>query len=225
MKLSLDRKSLFRKKRNKNLSSLLLGVLLAMLLPAATYAADTVQGVIRVVNPQADDESFYYELAPGDTLEDKFWLVNFGTVQNEFHVYVAHRLINEKGQPYFSAEDDGKKDVSEWITLDEANYTVKAEKQSQFGLTITIPEDASLGTYEGAFALERKNSDISQEGILHQKFRIAVPIKINVTENPAKFIKASTFSLRVTNIFWVAAVIFLLSLLLYIRGNRKKPNS
>ncbi|MBU0661513.1 DUF916 domain-containing protein [Patescibacteria group bacterium] len=177
-------------------------------------AKGILQAEILPANPQTEKlDLFYYEIEPGASKIDSFYLINTSDGNNTVRIYPTYSFTNDKGTVIYSMENDEKKEISKWITIEEANYTLNPKEERKVPMKIEIPEDTPLGTYKGGFAIEKTDNTV-KNGIKNA-FRKISKIEINVTDNPKEFIE-KPIKFQPTILFWSILAFFILSLAYYL---------
>ncbi|MBU0545632.1 DUF916 domain-containing protein [Patescibacteria group bacterium] len=177
------------------------------------------------VNPQSDDKQlFYYEIAPGTSIEDELFVVNFSDEENNIEIISVYARTNIKGAQEYSLKDEEQKEPATWITLGEQEITLKPNEQKKIPIKIEIPPRTPFGTYKGGFAIQKTYPPSSGSGFSNV-FRDIKKIEINVTDNPKEFIKKTVPLFQITIYFWIALLLFILSLAYYFISKKKQKQS
>lgn len=91
-----------------------------------------------------------YLADPGAVIKDAVTVFNFGSVQENFHVYATDAFNNNEGQFDVLPADKKPSDVGTWVKFSQEGITVPPGKQATIPITITIPRDAAAGDHVGA---------------------------------------------------------------------------
>ncbi|MBU1954052.1 DUF916 domain-containing protein [Patescibacteria group bacterium] len=188
-------------------------------------ATGIIGAEIAPLNPQTEKlDVFYYEINPGNSLDDKFLLGNTSDKINTVHIYPTYGTSNEKGEITHSMEYDEKKELSQWIKIEETDFTLNPKEIKKVNMKIEIPENTPLGTYKGGFAIQ-KTGKPNEQGIT-AAFRKIIKIEINITNDPKEFVEKKTPSFQLTPIFYLTLLFFVLSTIYYFSSisKQKKRN-
>ncbi len=91
-----------------------------------------------------------YSVAPGDTVNDKITVYNFGNVPLTLNIYGVDAFNNVDGKFDIRPASQSPVDAGAWVRLDQNLVTVLPRKQITIPVTITIPADATPGDHVGA---------------------------------------------------------------------------
>ncbi|MBU0660645.1 DUF916 domain-containing protein [Patescibacteria group bacterium] len=175
------------------------------------------------VNPQTEDQKlFYYEIAPNSSIDDELFVMNLSDKENFIEIIPVYAHTNENGNLEYSLKEEEQKEPATWITLGEQEITLKPNEQRKIPIKIEIPPDTPFSTYKGGFAIQKTLAAKNGE-TFGSVFRQIRKIEINVSENPKEFIKKTFPLFQITVYFWIALVLFILSLVYYFISKKKKP--
>lgn len=113
-------------------------------------------GVRPWASPGAPARSaFTFDLAPGQTVNDRVELVNSGDSPKPFYVYASDAYTTEIGGGFaLQLRTDRPRDAAAWTTLPVTQYTVPARSAALVPFQITAPADATPGDHTAAIVAE-----------------------------------------------------------------------
>ena len=131
----------------------------------------------------------YYEVVPGELVQDEFWLVNKYRKEMEVTLGVADATGTYEDPQSFSMVEDSKMyhEVGRWLTFDNAidlsNKIIPQKSAEKIPFTLQIPEELEEGYYMGLIyavytAPEQKISNINI------KYQLGLRTIIYVTSEP-----------------------------------------
>jgi hypothetical protein len=134
----------------------LFGFLFAYIVPA--YA----QGLSVRVQPSTIEE----QLDPGETIEGTITVTNKNGGKQTYFIDTRNVMgMNDTGTPTFSNEkSDDPLEAASWITVSQELVSLDVEESIQVPYTITVPENASPGSYFAAFFVTREADKTVQSG-------------------------------------------------------------
>ena len=120
-------------------------------------------------SPNNPDESgnrteLSYVANPGAVIQDAVTVINYGNVQENFHVYATDAFNNSEGQFDLLPSDTEPADVGTWVSFPQEGITVPPGKQATIPITIKIPADATAGDHAGAIVASSPTAGIDAEG-------------------------------------------------------------
>ena len=94
--------------------------------------------------------SFYYEVAPGQVIQDSVELSNLTDSPQRFLIYAAD-AYNTPSAGTIAIRPDGSKStgVGSWITLPVSSYKVPARTAATFTFVLRVPENVAPGDHVG----------------------------------------------------------------------------
>ena len=134
---------------------LLLGLLVGV--PAARADDPAPQFGIRPANPTAETATggyFTLKAQPGETVKDAVLVANPGTVPVKILLYAVDATSGQNGGAVYMNNDDPRKDVGAWITLEQASVDVPPQKQTTVNFTMALPKDVRTGQHLGGIVAQ-----------------------------------------------------------------------
>jgi hypothetical protein len=133
--------------------------LLGMLTSGIAVRADDAapQFGIRPANPGADPASsgyFILKAQPGATLRDAVVIANPGTVPVKMILYPVDAATGQNGGAVYMTNNEPRKDVGAWITLEQTTVDVPPQQQATVGFTISVPPETRAGQHLGGIAAQ-----------------------------------------------------------------------
>lgn len=167
-----------------------------------------------------NDGNFYYEIKPGDTLEDSLWLANLRDEENALGIYAVYVLEQNGESKNYSLRTDESKEITEWIKIEQEpginSINLSPKEKREIDFSINIPADTPMGTYFGGFALE-KATPTNEIGI-GNAFRKIIRIEIKVSDKTVGIKTAESAYYTYT---YIALIIFVISLVYYLLSLKK----
>ena len=111
----------------------------------------------------SDRTSFSYDVAAGTHLTDQATLYNYSNVQLTFHVYGTDAFNDQAGGFSVLSGDKKPTDVGAWIHVPQA-FTLPANSQVTFPVTIDVPLHATPGDHAGAILASSPVSGSGPDG-------------------------------------------------------------
>jgi hypothetical protein len=113
-------------------------------------------GVRPWASPGAPARSaFTFDVAPGQTVDDRVELVNSGDSPKPFYVYASDAYTTEIGGGFaLQLRTDRPRDAAAWTVLPVTQYTVPARSAALVPFQITAPADAAPGDHTAAIVAE-----------------------------------------------------------------------
>jgi hypothetical protein len=134
---------------------LLLGLLVGV---PAVHADDAApQFGIRPANPTAETSTggyFTLKAQPGETVKDAVLVANPGTVPVKILLYAVDATSGQNGGAVYMNNDDPRKDVGAWITLEQTSVDVPPQKQTTVNFTMALPKDVRTGQHLGGIVAQ-----------------------------------------------------------------------
>jgi hypothetical protein len=134
---------------------LLLGLLVGV---PAVHADDAApQFGIRPANPTAETSTggyFTLKAQPGETVKDAVLVANPGTVPVTILLYAVDATSGQNGGAVYMNNDDPRKDVGAWITLEQTSVDVPPQKQTTVNFTMALPKDVRTGQHLGGIVAQ-----------------------------------------------------------------------
>lgn len=134
---------------------LLLGLMISV--PAVRADDSAPQFGIRPANPTAETSTggyFTLKAQPGATLKDAVLVANPGTVPVKILLYAVDATSGQNGGAVYMNNDDPRKDVGSWITLEQSSVDVPPQKQTTVNFTMALPKDVRSGQHLGGIVAQ-----------------------------------------------------------------------
>ncbi len=134
---------------------LLLGLLLGI--PAVRADDAAPQFGIRPANPTPETATggyFTLKAQAGETLKDAVLVANPGTVPVKLLLYAVDATSGQNGGAVYLNNDDPRKDVGSWITLDQTTVDVPPQKQTTVNFTMNLPKETRSGQHLGGIVAQ-----------------------------------------------------------------------
>ncbi len=138
--------------------ALLIGIVAGV---TAVAADDTPQFGIRPANPDpANGGYFVLKAQLGQSIDDAIVVANPGTVPIAVSLYPVDAMSGQNGGAVYLGNNDPRKDVGAWITLETNHVDVPPQQQATVKFTVTVPRDTRAGQHLGGIAaqLDRGNT-------------------------------------------------------------------
>jgi hypothetical protein len=137
--------------------------LLCLLIGAALSYAATNVGIDVVTNyERAHPTQLKYELDPGQVFEDSIRISN----RNDYEIWLELTSVDRvfiNDDFFFRDINDEQTGVGSWIELSETIFPVPAYDTIDIPYTLTIPETAAPGDYQGGLILSDAVGDYGDE--------------------------------------------------------------
>jgi hypothetical protein len=137
---------------------LLIGIVAGV---TAVAADDTPQFGIRPANPDpANGGYFVLKAQLGQSIDDAIVVANPGTVPITVSLYPVDAMSGQNGGAVYMGNNDPRKDVGAWITLETNRVDVPPQQQATVKFTVAVPRDTRAGQHLGGIAaqLDRGNT-------------------------------------------------------------------
>jgi hypothetical protein len=105
-----------------------------------------------------------YDLAPGATIQDSVTLFNYGNTALIFRLYATDAFNDPSGAFDLLPGSQKPSDLGSWITLPQANITVKARTSVVLPISIMVPPDATPGDHSAAILASNAVQGTSPDG-------------------------------------------------------------
>lgn len=143
-------------------------LLIGIVAGAVSVAADdTPQFGIRPANPDSSGGGYFILKAQsGQALDDAIVVANPGTVSIKVNLYAVDSMSGQSGGAVYMGNNDPRKDVGAWITLETNQVEVPPQQQATVKFTIAVPKDTRAGQHLGGIAaqLDRGTSAGANQG-------------------------------------------------------------
>lgn len=135
------------------ISLLLLLVAFVATLPSPASAAGNGAWAVEPSGPPdapvTSRGAFFYELAPGQTIDDWVSIQNQSDETMSFYLFGADAYNTAEGAWALTERGDPKEFVGTWLDVGDEAITVPPATELRVNFSITIPADASPGDYAG----------------------------------------------------------------------------
>lgn len=170
------------------------------------------------------------EIKPGESQTDYILINNLSDVEQKLEVSAHDETKTEEGHQTLKTLQDENVFIGKWTSVDKTEVQIPPGEKERVNITVTIPPDTPLGTYEGGIAVLKRNAvktveeiseGVSREIIISR--RIGTFVKVKVTDDPMpipKLIETNIFNQAMTYAPGIA--IFLASMGYLIYSNRKE---
>jgi hypothetical protein len=132
-------------------------VLLIGIIAGATAVAadDTPQFGIRPANPDpAAGGYFVLKAQLGQSIDDAIVVANPGTVPIKVDLYSVDAVSGQNGGAVYMGNNDPRKDVGAWVTLEQNQVDVPPQQQATITFTVKVPNDTRAGQHLGGIAAQ-----------------------------------------------------------------------
>ncbi len=167
----------------KKLSFLLVGFFCSGLFVAQAQANEDRFNFI-IANPNTTEpKKFMFELKPGETGSDYAIVKNISDIPLKFSLYGSDGTQTAQGS--FALKTKGEKalEVGKWITFDDKELTLNPGEYKKVKFHVTVPGDATEGTYSGGVSAEKTRPDAGNPNVTIA-VRIALRVDVKVTATP-----------------------------------------
>jgi hypothetical protein len=123
---------------------------------------------------------FSFEMGPGQSLTDKYYVINNGTVAQHIVVYPTDAFNADNGDFALFAATDEPRDVGTWITFDgqtKLELDLEPGKSQVIPFQVTVPADARPGDHVGGIVA----SVLSPDGQVRLERRVATRLYVRVS--------------------------------------------
>jgi dihydroorotate dehydrogenase (fumarate) len=105
--------------------------------------------------------SFSFQLEPGQSVADEYFVQNSGNVDQTISVYATDAFNSENGDFALLDTSDAPTDVGSWITFDgglpRVDFTLKAGQSKIVGFSLAVPAEASPGDHAGGIVVSAQS--------------------------------------------------------------------
>lgn len=170
----------------------------------ALSIANTVQGLafegFEVVPTDPAVESpngYYFEIKPGDTINDSLDIRNTSDKTINVRVYATDTEINNQDQTVLKAYNTKRSDFGNWVSFDgeiEKNFSINPNEAKRINFTVNLPTDKALGKYYGGIMAENlgtEGKELESNVVIKTNARIGLFTKLIATDSPQPVLKQS----------------------------------
>lgn len=166
------------KLKKTSLSVAALVVATLMLFPLAVFAQNVPSAALSPADAEPNDpdggNSFFLEIAPGETATGRARLVNPSDSPLNIKLYIRDVVYTEDADP--EIVDGEQTDVGAWANFSEQEITLAPREQRVVEFSITPPQGAEPGDHIGAVVAESEPSGGSIQVVRRTAVRIFVTI-------------------------------------------------
>jgi hypothetical protein len=127
-------------------------------------------------NGGATPEWFVEYLKPGESLQEKIRISNFGTSPLTLAIYAADTAKNDDKQFFAKNPNELSDDIAGWIHLPTDTITLEGGQSKIISTNFIIPENAGVGLHTGAVIV--RNMTGGQDNVIYEK---GIRVYLNVT--------------------------------------------
>lgn len=186
--------------KGKMFNKISLFLLTAIVIFTITPFAKAVSNGSLSVLPYATNEYpekrswFVYEIDLGESITDKAVVVNGTNKSVDLTIAALDAAITSTGGYTLVGNTGQNKDVGTWVEIEKTHVTLPPHSQEIIDFTITVPEDADVGSHPGGLTIWRTAEEThSKNAMISILTRIAARIYVTV---PGDIVR----SLEVSNI-------------------------
>lgn len=127
--------------------------------------------------------SRHYRLDPGASKTDEMTVVNDGTTDYTFTVYVKPYSVNgvEYEPDFYTVKTNTE--LEKWVSFGQTNYTLKAGQSLVVPFTIKVPMNATPGGHYGVIFAETQPKNILGANSVQRKKRVGLLLYTTVNGN------------------------------------------
>ena len=104
---------------------------------------------------------FSYQLDPGQSVSDEYFIQNSGSVDQKIIVYATDAFNSENGDFALLDTAEAPTDVGTWIAFDggvsRVEFTLQAGESKIVGFTLAVPAEASPGDHAGGIVVSAQS--------------------------------------------------------------------
>lgn len=160
-----------------------------LVVPTSASAQDDEHGstLAWAVRPSSLDgpdgrDAFVYELAPGDTVEDRVAVSNLSEEPVTFAVYASDAFTTADGGFDLLAANQSPVDVGAWVGFEVEHVTVPARSSADVPFRLTVPANATPGDHAGGVVASLRTTAEDDSGAaLVVDNRVGVRIYLRVS--------------------------------------------
>lgn len=175
---------------------LLIAALLGSAVPA--FADDLGLAAAPATNGGVDGSRsrFSYQVEPGQTLNDQFFVKNTGTAPQTVTVYGTDAFNSDAGEYALLDTGAAPVDVGSWVSFDgvETAFTLAPDESRVLPFTVTVPADARPGDHAGGMVV----SAMSDSGQVRLDRRVATRMYARVAGELQPLLSLSDVSTNYT---------------------------
>ena len=105
---------------------------------------------------------FSYQIGPGQTVSDFFFVKNSGTTQQTVKIFATDAYTADDGELSLLPTDQKATDTGSWVTFDDGSdareLTLEPNTSITAQFTVTVPEDAAPGDHVGAMVVSSQSA-------------------------------------------------------------------
>jgi len=97
-----------------------------------------------------------YIADPGQTVTQKLKVANTGSNEIEIFSYTQSYTIDKEGTHFFLTDEEVESSAKDWITTDIDEFKLEPNEIQDVNVSVTIPKDTKLKSYEAVLFFEQK---------------------------------------------------------------------
>ena len=125
-----------------------------LVLSAFSFCLPTALAGYSVIPAPPIEHQFTYEIKPGAEKSGTILIENFDNTPVTISLYGADGTQSDQGTYALTTRFNKQQHLGQWITISQPVVTVGPREKKQVDFKITIPKDATPGTYSGGIAAE-----------------------------------------------------------------------
>ena len=123
--------------------------------------------------------NFDYAVEPGDRIEDRVIVVNYGLTPIELSLYPADAFTTDSGELDLRTRDRQAASVGAWLRADAALISLEPGESAEVPFIVSIPSDAAPGDHMGGIV----TAPTSVSGSTGPEVRVAITVTLRVGES------------------------------------------
>lgn len=123
---------------------------------------------------------FVYEAEPKTVIKDKIEVSNRDEKTNVINIAVLDGATTSSGGYTLVGGKNENKDIGTWATVSEERVTLLPNTKKLIDLTITVPDNADVGSHAGGVVIWRDSAGTNQGSTLKIVTRVAARIYLTV---------------------------------------------
>ncbi len=114
--------------------------------------------------PEENNSRYYFRIVPGGTSKNYIYVTNTGTAEEVMNIYGADAIQTAEGSFAAKTLDAEQVNMGKWIKFKETSITLQPKEKTKIEFEITVPKEATPGTYAGALALSSTPKQTGAQG-------------------------------------------------------------
>ena len=153
--------------------------------PALAADGDVTWTVRTAANSLGSERSsFTYAVNPGGQAKDAMVVTNRGKAALNLGVYTADGFTTDTGQLDLGAKDKKPRGIGVWVRAAQSSVKVAPGKSVQVPFTVSLPQNATPGDYEGGIVTSLTQPDQAQGINVERRLGIRIRLRVGGALNP-----------------------------------------